>query len=112
MGIFNKPAQQADIQTDTTVIAGSTSIEGDIESSCPLQIDGAHVGTIEAKSTVTIGQKGKVEGELSANTLSVTGTFQGIIGDSLKVSRYRSLALFLLMRESMRCSPIMAFQEL
>lgn len=77
MGIFNKPAQQADIQTDTTIIAGSTSVEGTIQSRCPLQIDGSHVGTIEARSTVTIGDKGKVEGELSANTLSVTGVFQG-----------------------------------
>ena len=42
-----------------------------------MQIDGAHVGRIEAKSRVTIGHEGKVEGELSANTLSVTGVFQG-----------------------------------
>ena len=77
MGFFNKPAQQADIQTDTTVISGSTSIEGSIHSKCPLQIDGTHQGTIEAKSTVTIGQQGKVEGELTADTLSVTGAFQG-----------------------------------
>lgn len=77
MGFFNKPAQQADIKTDATVISGSTSIEGTIQSNCPLQIDGAHNGTIEAKSTVTIGKKGTVEGELSADTLSVTGVFQG-----------------------------------
>ena len=77
MAIFNKPAQQASIQTNSTVISASTRVEGTISSKCALHIDGQHTGIVDAKGTVTIGQTGKIQGDLAANRLAVTGMFKG-----------------------------------
>ncbi|MCP4010284.1 MAG: polymer-forming cytoskeletal protein [Proteobacteria bacterium] len=77
MAIFNKPDQQANIQTDTTVISGSTVVEGTISSKCAIHIDGTHQGIVDAKSTVVIGKTGAINGNLSANKLTVTGLFEG-----------------------------------
>jgi cytoskeletal protein CcmA (bactofilin family) len=77
MAIFNKPDQQADIQTNFTAISSSTVIEGTIRSKCTVQIDGKHKGIIEADGTVTVGKDGTVDGDLKANKLTVNGNFQG-----------------------------------
>lgn len=77
MAIFNKPDQQTNIQTNSTIISSSTKIEGTITSKCALHIDGTHEGIINANGTVTIGPSGKINGDLAANRLTVTGLFHG-----------------------------------
>jgi cytoskeletal protein CcmA (bactofilin family) len=77
MAIFNKPDQQANIQTNATIISGSTVIEGTISSKCAIHIDGKHKGTVHAHGTVIIGTTGSINGELEANKLTVTGLFEG-----------------------------------
>ncbi len=42
-----------------------------------MHLDGAHNGEIESVGHVTIGTSGKVEGEIVANTLAITGSFTG-----------------------------------
>ena len=77
MAIFNRPDQQTSIKTDTPIISTRTRIKGTIESRCALHIDGAIDGIVKADGSVTIGQSGKIEGDLSANKLTVTGLFHG-----------------------------------
>lgn len=77
MAIFNRPDQQASIKTDTTIISTSTRIKGTVHSKCALHIDGAIDGIVKADGSVTIGQSGKIEGDLNANKLTVTGLFHG-----------------------------------
>jgi len=77
MAIFNKPDQQANIQTNATIISSSTVVEGTINSKCAIHIDGKHQGVINADSTVIIGKSGAINGELKANKLTVTGLFEG-----------------------------------
>ena len=77
MAIFNKPDQQAVIQTNATIISSSTVIEGTINSKCAIHIDGKHKGIITANDTVIIGTTGSINGELRANKLTVTGLFEG-----------------------------------
>ena len=77
MAIFNKPDQQATIQTNATVISNSTVVEGTINSKCAIHIDGTHHGIINAEGTVIIGKTGSIDGDLKANKLTVTGLFKG-----------------------------------
>jgi cytoskeletal protein CcmA (bactofilin family) len=78
MAIFNKPDQQTNLTTNSTIISTSTKIKGTINSDCTLHIDGEHDGTINAKGTVTIGRSGKIEGDVAADRLTITGLFHGI----------------------------------
>ena len=66
MAIFNKPDQQTNIQTNSTIISSSTKIEGTITSKCALHIDGTHEGIINANGT--------------ANAMSQRSLFRIIIG--------------------------------
>jgi cytoskeletal protein CcmA (bactofilin family) len=77
MAIFNKPDQQASIQTSSTIISSSTVVEGTIRSKCAVQIDGKHQGIIEADDTVVVGKTGFIDGDLKANRLTVNGNFKG-----------------------------------
>jgi len=77
MAIFNKSEQQTDIKTESTIISTNTRVNGTINSDCPLQINGVHEGSIKTRNSVTVGRSGKIEGELSASRLTVTGLFHG-----------------------------------
>jgi len=77
MAIFNKPDQQKSIKTDTTIISASTRITGTVQSRCALHVDGSIDGIIDAEGAVTIGQSGKIKGDLNADKLTVTGLFHG-----------------------------------
>lgn len=77
MGIFNKPDQQTNIQTNSTIISGSTVVEGTIISKCAIHIDGTHRGILDSDNAVVIGQTGSINGDLKADKLTVTGLFEG-----------------------------------
>lgn len=77
MALFNKPNQQTNHPANATIISSSTKVKGTISSSCALHIDGAHEGSIHVKGGVTIGKSGKIEGDVSADKLAITGLFQG-----------------------------------
>ncbi|MBF0124984.1 MAG: polymer-forming cytoskeletal protein [Magnetococcales bacterium] len=63
--------------SNTTVIATGTRVTGDIQVDCKLHIDGELSGTILSSSLVTIGKTGRVDGEITACKLVVTGRFEG-----------------------------------
>ncbi|MBF0158249.1 MAG: polymer-forming cytoskeletal protein [Magnetococcales bacterium] len=63
--------------SNTTTIATGTRVTGDIQIDCKLHIDGELSGTIISTSLVTIGKAGRVDGEITARKLVVTGRFDG-----------------------------------
>ncbi|NEZ47467.1 polymer-forming cytoskeletal protein [Clostridium niameyense] len=62
-----------------TVIGSDTSIEGDINSSETIKIDGKLIGDIEGKSQVIIGDLGLVQGNINAKDITISGKVEGNI---------------------------------
>ncbi len=79
MAIFNKSDESANNSSGTTVIANHTKISGNIEIECNLHIDGEFEGGIKSHKTVTIGKSGIVSGEILANKIIISGSFNGNI---------------------------------
>ena len=73
----------ASIQPSTglkTVIGEHISIEGKISGSEDLIIDGSVKGSIELEDHhLTVGTKGQIEGEVSANSITISGHLVGNI---------------------------------
>lgn len=78
MGLFTKSSQTCD-ENSTTIITCGTTIRGDIEQKCKMHIDGTFEGQLRSDSEVTIDKNGKVEGELIANRVIVSGEVNGTI---------------------------------
>jgi cytoskeletal protein CcmA (bactofilin family) len=73
MAIFNK----SDTESNTTIIAVGTKIDGDFNLDCKLHIDGEVMGKVNSTNIVSIGVDGSVKGELISHKLIVSGTFEG-----------------------------------
>ncbi|MGM0623598.1 MAG: bactofilin family protein [Campylobacterota bacterium] len=78
MGFFTKSGEACD-ENGTTIITCGTKIRGDIEQKCKMHIDGTFEGQLRSDSEVTIDKNGKVEGELIANRVIVSGEVNGSI---------------------------------
>jgi len=76
-GNENKKAMHKD--AGATIISSGTKIKGDISITSSLHIDGEIEGTIKSKNIITIGTKGKVQGEIVAKSFVVNGEFEGTI---------------------------------
>jgi cytoskeletal protein CcmA (bactofilin family) len=73
MAIFNK----SNTESNTTLIAAGTKIDGEFYLECKLHIDGKVGGKIDSNSIVSIGGTGSFTGELKASKLIVSGVFEG-----------------------------------
>ena len=73
MAIFNK----SDTESNTTIIAAGTKIDGEFNINCKLHIDGEVTGKINSTNIVSIGAEGSIKGELSSVKLIVSGLFEG-----------------------------------
>lgn len=62
-----------------TLIGVETSITGTIHSDGVLRVDGVHNGDIDSKDDVVIGDGGKVNGNIYARNVSVSGEVKGNI---------------------------------
>jgi cytoskeletal protein CcmA (bactofilin family) len=87
MAIFNKSNDKPITNsTGTTVIANNTKINGSIDIECNLHIDGEFEGKINSQNIVTIGKSGIVTGEIFANKVIVSGSFNGSIdSDNIEI---------------------------
>ena len=64
--------------TECTVIGEHITIEGSIRGEENLVIDGAMKGNVELKNhNFTIGSKGRFDGEIEANNVSISGDIKG-----------------------------------
>lgn len=63
-------------QNKPTIISEGCRIEGKLQSSDVMYVEGEVVGRLESVS-LTIGQKGRVNGEIQCTSLSILGRFEG-----------------------------------
>ncbi len=68
-----------EVQTTVDLICDGTSITGDIEAARDMRIDGLVKGKVAAKGKVVIGPTGKIEGDVTCQTLDVSGCIEGNI---------------------------------
>jgi len=73
MAIFDK----GNTESNTTLVAAGTKIDGEFQLKCKLHIDGEVGGKINSDNIVSIGAGGSFTGELNADKLIVSGTFEG-----------------------------------
>jgi len=86
MAIFNSGSDPAGVSSAITIIAHGTTIKGDIELKCNLHIDGEIEGQVQTIGNVVIGKSGVAKGDIKANSISISGRFEGSVdGDSVEV---------------------------
>ena len=59
------------------VLSSGVSIKGDVTFKTELVIDGEVEGTINSSGTLTVGQHGRIRGEIHAGSVTVQGTVEG-----------------------------------
>ena len=80
------PISHLETTTEETVIGEKISIEGDIRGEEHLVIEGSMKGNVGMeKNNFTIGSKGRVEGEINAQNVKVSGQMIGNIKTHGKV---------------------------
>ena len=77
MGGSDKKSAHKD--AGATIISSGTKIKGDINITSSLHIDGEIEGTIKSNNMITIGAKGKVQGDITAKNFIVNGSFEGTV---------------------------------
>lgn len=74
------PASRPDLGEEKTIIGENISIAGDIQGKEDLVIEGSVKGKIELeKHHLTVGSKGQVEAEISADSVTISGQLMGNI---------------------------------
>ena len=82
MAIFNSSdseSQSTKTDSNTTIITAGAKINGEIELSCNLFIDGELEGSVISKKEVTIGKNGYVKGNVTTQRLVVQGNVEGSV---------------------------------
>ncbi len=69
--------EETSFQNQTSVITQGTRIEGKVQSSDSLRIDGHIVGEVNCKNKLVIGPSGRIEGEVRAGDCNSSGTIEG-----------------------------------
>lgn len=73
-------------RSETTIIGEKISIEGNIRAEENLTIEGFMKGSVEiAKHSFGVGSKGRVEGEIRANNVLISGLLHGKVNATGKV---------------------------
>jgi cytoskeletal protein CcmA (bactofilin family) len=68
-----------------SLVGAGTTIEGKLKSDGSVRIDGKVVGDVAAKSNVTVGATGTVDGTISAANISLAGRVLGTLIASEKL---------------------------
>jgi len=90
--MFSKAEAQS-MGESNTIIGTGTSIEGDVQSSDNVRIEGKLKGSITTKSKIVLGASAVVEGDIYARNAEIQGTIKGkievsellILGEGCKV---------------------------
>ena len=69
--------EESSFQNQTSVITQGTRIEGKVQSSDSLRIDGHVIGEVNCKNKLVIGATGKIEGEVRAGDCNSSGAIEG-----------------------------------
>jgi cytoskeletal protein CcmA (bactofilin family) len=73
-----------EISNSSNVIGKGTTIEGNIETSGNIRIEGKVIGNIKSKAKVALGNSSQIEGNVSAQNADIEGHVKGKI-DILEV---------------------------
>ena len=77
---FNKPDQpETRGPAGNTIVAAGTSVVGDFTLTDNLHVDGNLNGDVTSENDVSIGKSGKLEGNIRASNVVVSGEFGGSI---------------------------------
>jgi len=80
MAIFsNNDSKHQNSETGTTIITFGSNINGEISLECNLYIDGTIEGVIRSSKEITVGNNGKILGEVHTQKLTVHGKVDGNI---------------------------------
>jgi len=79
MGIINRSRPDGSAHAGTTVIAAGSRLVGDLTLSDNLHVDGQLEGSVRSESEVAIGQSGRIDGDLQAEHIVISGSFEGSI---------------------------------
>ncbi len=66
-----------DASQQINILGEGTKIKGDIISSGDIRIDGEMVGNLATKGKLVIGPKGKIDGQVQAANVEVSGFIKG-----------------------------------
>ncbi len=69
----------SEISNSSNTISKDTSIEGNVETSGNLRVEGKIMGNIRAKSKVVLGASAKVDGKIFAQNADIEGTVKGTV---------------------------------
>lgn len=72
-------ARITEISSSSNTISKDTSIDGNVETTGNLRIEGNVKGNIRARSKVVLGNSGQVEGQVYAQTADIEGTIKGTV---------------------------------
>ncbi len=64
---------------EITIISNGVKIEGKITSSGNIRVDGEVQGDIISQSNVSVGEYGKVNGQINASAITIGGTVSGTV---------------------------------
>jgi cytoskeletal protein CcmA (bactofilin family) len=80
------------ISTSSNVIGKGTTIEGNIDTSGNIRIEGKVVGNIKSKAKIALGNGSQVEGNVSAQNADIEGHVKGKI-DILEILVLKATAV-------------------
>ena len=80
-----KPRQMNGNTEDITIISNGVKIEGKITSTGSIRVDGTLQGDLNARGNVTVGEQGKINGEIIANIVTIGGHVVGTVNAKEKL---------------------------
>ncbi|MDR0408765.1 MAG: polymer-forming cytoskeletal protein [Campylobacteraceae bacterium] len=87
MGLFIRNGEHiVSKQTESTIVANGAKIEGVFELSTYFYVDGVVLGKVHSTSTIVIGKRGLIKGEVESPKMIVNGRFEGnAVCDSVEI---------------------------
>ncbi|MFC2103213.1 polymer-forming cytoskeletal protein [Bacteroidota bacterium] len=70
---------------DITIISNGVKIEGKVNSTGSLRVDGTLMGDLKANGNVTVGEQGDINGEIIANIVTIGGKVIGTVNAKEKL---------------------------
>jgi cytoskeletal protein CcmA (bactofilin family) len=86
--MFGNSQERKGSTSSTTIITECMHIEGDIKSCGKMHIDGVVIGNIEVDEAIIIGEKGEVTGNIRTRHALVSGKIEGQLScDTLEMTK-------------------------
>ncbi len=80
-----KPRPMNGNTEDITIISNGVKIEGKVASTGSIRVDGTLHGDLNAKGNVTVGEQGKIKGEIIADIITLGGNVVGTVNAKEKL---------------------------